>query len=223
MKPGVRLAKMKSTAWLDWGQAFTQVIQAFRPKFLCCFASDSPAVIPGFCHYGWDGYLGLSLQNWEVLCCWGFIYIPPFHQGRVSHVQSPPQTVEFVLCSVSGTWESGWDLRLDLQAGDVRLDSQALPETMVNTSLGDPLAVGQEGWSCGHLTQNPRYCRGFCKLEVGYNKWFSQGHGWISSRKFPLGFGLTGVLEKRTLCPESNVPQMWFSQLLSAHINFYYC
>lgn len=109
------------------------------------------------------------------------------------------------------------------EAGNLRLDSQAFPDTMVNTPLGDFLAVGREGCSCGHLTQNLRYYRGFCKLEIDYDKWLSQGHGWRSFRKLPLGFGLTGVLGKCTLCPESNVPQMWFSQLLSAHINFYYC
>lgn len=73
------------------------------------------------------------------------------------------------------------------------------------------------------LTQTPRYYREFCKLEVDYDKWLSQDHGRRNFRKLPLGFGLTGLLGKCTLRPESNVPQMWFSQLLSAHINFYYC
>lgn len=63
--------------WLDWGQAFTQVVQERSPNFVRCFANDSPGVIPGFCHCDWDWYLGLSpeLSSPLLLCLhiyWAF-------------------------------------------------------------------------------------------------------------------------------------------------------
>lgn len=113
-----------------------------------------------------------------------------------SPIQLLPQVAEFVLCSASGIenpvgFTGTGNLRLDLQTGNLKLDPKALPETMVNASLGDYLAVGQKGCSCGHLTPIPRYYRVFCRLDVDYDK-FPKAMGEEALGSCPLALGSQG-------------------------------
>lgn len=214
--------------WSEIGQNEVSSMTWLGPGFHSSYLGVQPKISVLFCQwFRWSHSRFLPLwMRWvfwpfpaelrSPLLLWFRLY-PTFSSG----MSSPPFSYLFRLLNLCCALDLGSeDLVGFSEAGNLRLDSQAFPDTMVNTSLGDFLAVGQEGCS---WPKTPDTTEGFCKLVVDYDKWLSQGRGWRSFRKLPLGFGLAGVLEKCTLCPESNVPQMWFSQLLSSDINFYYC
>lgn len=75
-----------------------------------------------------------------------------------------------------------------LQAGNLRLDLQTFPETVVNTSLG-ALAVKWESRSGGDWTQKPVTADCFCKLMLVLTSNFHKATDEEALGSSPLALG----------------------------------